>query len=159
MSIVYRRMRAADVPAVHRIEELTFPQPWTEADFTYEVSQNPCARYMVVEKDGHVAGYAGARIVMEEGDITNVAIHPALRGMGLGKGVVAALLQYAANLGVQALTLEVRRGNLAAQHVYESLGFERFGVRKGYYTDNGEDAYLMVCTRMPAPDPNFLEHP
>ena len=156
MNVEYRRMLLPDTPAVHGIEERTFAVPWTLRDFEYE-AESPCARYLVAVQNGQVIGYAGMRFVMEEGDITNVAVDPDFRGMGVGRGLVSALMQYAANLGVTALTLEVRKSNSVAQHVYQKLGFERYGVRKGYYEDNGEDAWLMVCTEMPKPDPDFAE--
>lgn len=79
------------------------------------------------------------------------------RGRGVGTEVTRALMQYAANMGVQYLTLEVRRSNLVAQKMYQSLGFLKLGLRKRYYEDNGEDAYLMVCQDMPPVDPDFTE--
>ncbi len=66
-------------------------------------------------------------------------------------------MQYAANLGVVYATLEVRRSNAVAQALYQSLGFEYVGVRKRYYEDNGEDALLYCCQRMPDADPDFAE--
>ena len=66
-------------------------------------------------------------------------------------------MQYASNLGVSYMTLEVRRSNETAQHIYRSLGFQQVGVRKRYYEDNGEDALFMVCDQMPPVDPEFTE--
>ena len=79
------------------------------------------------------------------------------RGRGVGKGITRALMQYAANLGVQYLTLEVRKSNLIAQSMYKSLGFIELGVRKRYYEDNGEDAYLMVCQNLPPGQEDFTD--
>ena len=66
-------------------------------------------------------------------------------------------MQYLSNLGAAYATLEVRVSNERAQHLYESVGFIRVGKRKRYYEDNGEDAWLMVCERMPEVDPDFEE--
>ena len=154
---VIRRMTLNDVDAVHFIEAATFARPWSKQDFVKEMTTNACARYLVAEKDGAVIGYAGAWIVLDEAHVTNVAVAKDFRGQGVGRLLTAGLMQYAANLGVVYMTLEVRRSNEAAQHVYLSHGFIQVGVRKKYYEDNGEDALFMVCDRMPPADPDFEE--
>lgn len=157
MNVICRRMTLEDVPAVHAIELKTFHTPWSYQSFVDEMTTNKCARYIVAEADGQVVAYAGAWLVFEEGHITNIAVDEAYRGQGIGLMVTRALLQYAANLGVQYMTLEVRRSNLAAQGLYKKLGFLELGVRKRYYEDNGEDAFLYVCQDMPPVDPDFEE--
>ena len=148
-----------DVPQVHAIETATFATPWSYQSFVDEMTVNCCARYMVAEEDGHVIAYAGAWCAFEEGHITNIAVEEKHRGKGVGFLVTAALMQYCANLGVQYMTLEVRRSNLAAQALYEKLGFIKLGVRKRYYEDNGEDAFLYVCQNMPPIEEDFQEEP
>lgn len=157
MSVTYRRMTLADAEAVHAIEVETFPEPWSLQSFQEEMTRNACARYILAEEDGAVLGYAGAWLILDEGHITNVAVTKSRRGEGIGEALMRALMQYAANMGVQYLTLEVRRSNLVAQKMYQSLGFLKLGLRKRYYEDNGEDAYLMVCQDMPPVDPDFTE--
>ena len=155
--ITYRRMTLEDVPQVHEIELKTFHTPWSYQSFVDEMTTNKCARYIVAEEDGRVLGYAGAWLIFDEGHITNIAVDEAYRGRGIGIGVTQALMQYAANMGVQYMTLEVRKSNLVAQSLYKSVGFIELGVRKRYYEDNGEDAYLYVCQTMPDVDPDFYE--
>ncbi len=155
--MILRRMTLADVPQVHAIEAATFAVPWSEQSFREELEQNKCARYLVCEESGRIIAYAGAWMIFEEGHVTNVAVAQDRRGQGVGRAVTEALMQYAANLGVQYLTLEVRRSNRAAQALYESLGFEPLGVRKRYYEDNQEDALLMVCQKMPPVQEDFAE--
>ena len=157
MSIVYRRMTLEDVPQVHEIELKTFHTPWSYQSFVDEMTTNKCARYIVAEEDGKVLGYAGAWLIFDEGHITNIAVDEAFRGRGIGAGVTKALMQYAANLGVQYMTLEVRRSNTVAQNLYKKMGFIELGVRKRYYEDNGEDAYLYVCQNMPEVEEDFEE--
>lgn len=157
MSVVCRRMTLEDVDAVYAIEQATFSTPWSRQSFVDEMTTNKCARYVVAEEDGQVIAYAGAWLVFEEGHITNIAVKAEERGRGVGSAVTRALMQYAANMGVQYLTLEVRKSNLAAQRMYKSLGFLELGVRKRYYEDNGEDAYLMVCQDMPPVQEDFEE--
>lgn len=157
MSVIIRRMTLADVPRVHEIELATFHTPWSYQSFVDEMTTNKCARYIVAEEDGRVIAYAGAWLVFDEGHITNIAVDSAARGRGVGACATRALMQYAANMGVQYMTLEVRKSNLVAQRMYKSLGFIELGVRKRYYEDNGEDAYLLVCQNMPPVDPEFFE--
>ena len=157
MSIAYRRMTRGDVEAVHRIELDTFPEPWSLQSFIDEMERNACARYIVAEENGEILGYAGAWLIMDEGHITNVAVLKSRRGEGIGKGLMQALMQYAANMGVQYMTLEVRKSNLTAQKLYHGLGFIDLGVRKRYYEDNGEDALLLVCQDMPPVEEDFFE--
>lgn len=152
-----RRMTLADVDGVHAIEEATFPRPWTREDFVKEMTQNACARYLVAEQAGEIVGFAGAWIVLDEAHITNIAVARARRGQGVGKALTRGLLQYAANLGVVYATLEVRRSNGVAQGLYKGLGFVYVGLRKRYYEDNGEDAFIFCCDHMPAADPDFEE--
>lgn len=155
--ISIRRMSLGDVDQVHAIETATFPKPWTKEDFIREMTENACARYLVAEKAGKIIGFAGSWIVLDESHITNIAIAREERGKGYGKQLTGALMQYAANLGVVYSTLEVRRSNLAAQNLYKQMNFEYVGVRKRYYEDNGEDALIYCCQRMPDPDPDFEE--
>ena len=157
MSIICRRMTLEDVPQVHEIEMKTFHTPWTYQSFVDEMTTNKCARYIVAEEDGKILGYAGAWLVFDEGHITNIAVDEAARGRGIGTMVTQALMQYAANMGVQYMTLEVRKSNVVAQNLYKKLHFIELGVRKRYYEDNGEDAYLYVCQTMPEIDPDFYE--
>lgn len=152
-----RRMTLADARAVAAVEAACFPTPWTLRDFEQEMGENPVARYLVAEQGWRILGFAGAHIILDEGHITNVAVLPEARGQGLGRKLLQALLQYAANLGAAYLTLEVRQSNLPAIRLYTSFGFIKVSVRKKYYEDTGEDALLMVCDRLPPADPDFTE--
>ena len=155
--INYRRMTLDDVPQVHEIELKTFHTPWSYQSFVDEMTTNKCARYIVAEEDGRILGYAGAWLIFDEGHITNIAVDESYRGRGIGEGVTRELMQYAANMGVQYMTLEVRKSNLVAQGLYKKMGFIELGVRKRYYEDNGEDAYLYVCDHMPEIQEDFEE--
>lgn len=154
--VVIRRMEKGDVAAVHAIEEATFAMPWSLDSFEKELT-NPCARYLLAEKEGRVIGFAGIWLVLDEGHITNIAICQEERGRGYGRKLTQALLQYAANLGAAYITLEVRRSNERAQRLYKGLGFISVGVRKRYYEDNQEDAFLMVNQSLPPAEADFEE--
>ena len=154
---VLRRMTISDVPAVHRLEEAIFSMPWSEKDFVYEMTENKVARYLVIEETGDIKAFAGAHIILDQAHVTNIAVRQDCRGRGLGRMITRALMQYASNLGAEYLTLEVRQSNAAAQNLYKSLGFVKVNVRKRYYEDTGEDAWLMVCDQLPPADPDFTE--
>lgn len=154
---VLRRMTISDVPAVHRLEETIFSMPWSEKDFVYEMTENKVARYLVIEEAGEIIAFAGAHIILDQAHVTNIAVRQDCRGRGLGRMITRALMQYASNLGAEYLTLEVRQSNATAQNLYNSLGFVKVNVRKRYYEDTGEDAWLMVCDKLPVADPDFEE--
>lgn len=125
------------------IERRSFPIPWSHHAFMFEVTENDFAFYIVAMIKQRVVGYAGMWIVLDEAHITNVAVHPDLRGCGIGRALMMELLNRAAVLGAVKLTLEVRASNQTARNLYKSLGFVDKGVRKGYYSDNNEDAVIM----------------
>ena len=146
-----------DAEAAAQIEAASFARPWSLADFQYEMLENPVARYVVAERDGQLLGFAGAHIIFEEGHVTNVVVSQTARRQGIGRALMEALIQYAVNLGVAYLTLEVREGNSKAISLYTSLGFHKVAVRAKYYEDNQEDAWLMVCDSLPTVQAGFSE--
>ncbi len=154
---VIRRMMLDDVDAAAKIEAASFSRPWSRADFVFEMARNPVARYLGAFVHGEMVGFAGAHVIMDEGHITNIAVSSRSRGAGIGRALLEGLMRYAANLGVRYMTLEVRVSNAAAIRLYEKLGFIKVSVRKKYYEDTGEDAWLMVCDRLPEPDADFRE--
>ena len=145
-------MTAADVDAVHEIETACFKTPWSRESFLHELEGNQCARYIVVREDGRAIAYAGVWFIIDEGHITNIAVHPDKRGMGYGEMVTKAMIQLAADSGMNVMTLEVRRSNEIAQKLYHKLGFIDVGYRKKYY-ENTEDALIMFLEHMPEAHP------
>jgi len=102
-----------------------------------------------------VAGFAGMWVMYEEAHITTIGVDPVYQGQGLGEVLLAALFEEAINRDAARLTLEVRVSNRVAQRLYEKYAMSVQGVRPRYYTDNGEDAWVMVSR--PLRDPAFLE--
>lgn len=145
-------MTLDDVDAVHAIEEACFKTPWSKASFVREVTENACARYMVLREDGVAVAYAGVWFVLDEGHITNIAVRPDRRRIGYGERVTRAMIQLAADSGMNWMTLEVRRSNVAAQNLYHKLGFIDVGYRKRYY-ENTEDALIMALEHLPEGNP------
>lgn len=130
------------VQAVAAIERACFADPWTE-DGLREELDNSCARFLTaVDENGTVAGYIGCHTVLDEGYIANVAVSPAFRRQGVGRGLVQALLAQSADLAF--LTLEVRVSNAPAIALYSGCGFAPVGTRKKFYSHPAEDALLMT---------------
>lgn len=146
-------MTLEDVDAVCEIEKQSFAIPWSREAFVREVTENRCARYLVAREDGVAVAYAGMWLVLDEGHVTNIAVRKDARGRGLGELVARALMQLAADTGINYMTLECRRSNLVAQSLYKKLGFIEVGFRKRYYADNNEDALVMACEHLPEAHP------
>ncbi|MUG72108.1 MULTISPECIES: ribosomal protein S18-alanine N-acetyltransferase [Paenibacillus] len=142
-TVRFRAMTEADIPAICEIEQESFTTPWTAGAFHNELTNNQFAKYTVLEFDGEVAGYGGMWLIMEEAHVTNIAIRQKYRGQKLGERLLTEMQQTASLFGVQRMTLEVRPSNEIARRLYEKKGFRSVGVRRGYYTDNQEDAIIM----------------
>lgn len=141
--VTYRLMTLADAAAVHHIEEAVFPTPWTLESFEMEMTKNTQATYVVALEDDEIIGFCGMWIVLDESQITNVAVMPAGRGKGIGEQLMREAMRIAKEQGCVVMSLEVRVSNDVAQNLYRKLGFQAGGIRKGYYTDNQEDALVM----------------
>lgn len=143
-SFHFRAMRLEDIPGVCEIEQEAFTTPWTGGAFLNELTNNQFARYLVLSNaGGEVVGYGGMWLIMEEAHVTNIAIRDKYRGLKLGKRLLAEMQKTASFYGAVRMTLEVRPSNIIAQNLYEQMGFRSVGVRRGYYTDNKEDALIM----------------
>jgi len=104
---------------------------------------NDYAHYLVAVDGERVIGHCGMWIVLDECQITNVAVRPELRGKGIGEGLMRKAITFSYEMGVSLMTLEVRVSNEPAQNLYRKLGFQDGGIRKKYYSDDHEDALVM----------------
>ena len=135
-------MTEEHLPEVLYISELSFPIPWSKVSFHKEL-QNVFAKYLVVLSDNKVLAFGGMWIIIDEAHITNIAVHPDYRGLGLGDRIMESMISQCKSQRVSAMTLEVRESNLPAQNLYKKYGFNEEGIRKSYYEDNQEDAIIM----------------
>lgn len=140
--MVYRRMRAEDVPFISRLEEETFSMPWSAASFLQMIEKEDTA-YFVAEEDGQLLGGCGLLLIAGEGNITNVVVAPGVRRRGVATGLLTYLMEEGDRAGLTAYTLEVRVSNAAAIGLYEKLGFISEGIRPGFYEKPVEDAVIM----------------
>ena len=143
MNLIIRQAEEKDIKPMAEMDILCFSAPWSEVSFEQEIKENPLAFYVVAEIDGRMVGYAGLWGILDEGHITNVAVHPDFRRKGIGEALVSVLLEHTSGNGIQSHTLEVRASNEAAIALYSKYGFQPGGLRKNYYEDNGEDAVIM----------------
>lgn len=140
--MLIRRMVEEDLPQVYAIELETFSDPWSEEDFKKSM-QEPDNGYLIAELDEIVVGYCGYWGIAGEGYIYNVAVKKDYRRHRIGYQMLNTLITESFARGISSFTLEVRRSNEAAIRLYESLGFENAGIRKGFYSKPQEDAVIM----------------
>ncbi|OGB87997.1 ribosomal-protein-alanine N-acetyltransferase [candidate division WOR-1 bacterium RIFCSPLOWO2_02_FULL_46_20] len=126
-------LKEEDIAAVVAIESLSFSAPKEEAIFKSD--QN---KYLVAREDGEIIGYIGVEKISGEIHVINMAVAPEHRNQGIGNKLMEKILN-----NIDVFFLEVRASNLAAQGLYEKFGFKKVGVRRRYYSNNGEDACLM----------------
>lgn len=136
-------MRMEDIPRVLEIEQESFRTPWPREAYTHELTENRLAAYIVARADGEIVGYAGMWIILDEAHVTTIAVDPAYRGQHIGERLLVGLIDAALSRDARWMTLEVRKSNATAQALYKKYGFREIGVRKGYYSDNREDAIVM----------------
>ena len=138
-----RRADIDDATAIYEVELDCFSVPWSEREILRDLTVNDKAMYFVAQEDGEIVAYAGIWLVADEGQITNVAVRQAYRRSGYGRMLVRRMIKEAFKSGMSEIFLEVRISNLAAIDLYRRLGFTVKGIRKGYYEDPVEDAYIM----------------
>lgn len=138
-----RRARIEDAKEIFAIEMECFSVPWSLDSIETELLNEDKKLYYVIEDTNGVVGYAGAWLVYDEGQITNIAIRPSARRQGFGAKLTSALIEECFKRGMHEIFLEVRISNLSALSLYRQLGFTVKGMRKNYYSEPKEDAYIM----------------
>lgn len=168
-----RPMTLEDIDQVLIMDRLSFPLPWPARTYEHEIQNSRNSTMLVVEKmdepapagDNHqrlrrglfrpfrrppprpsspmLVGYAGFWCLSDEVHISTIAVHPDWRGRKLGEMLLWVMMREAIRREASTVTLEVRVSNEVAQNLYRKYGFETVGRRRGYYRDNGEDAYMM----------------
>jgi ribosomal-protein-alanine N-acetyltransferase len=138
-----REMGPTDLDGVLAIEEVSFPTPWTRKMFSEDFSRAFSDTLVAAGAEDEVLGYAVCWTIAGESHLLNIAVLPSRRGEGIGRALLSECIRRAARAGASLIFLEVRAGNEAAQRLYRSMGFALRGIRKGYYTDTGEDAVIL----------------
>lgn len=142
-AFMIRKMTVQDLDQLMVIENESFSLPWSRQSYEAEL-QNAYADYLVCDWAGELAGYIGMWTVMEEAHLTNVAVAAKFRGQGIARTMMLAQEKKARTKGASMMLLEVRPSNQAALGLYSNLGYIHAAIRKNYYSDNQEDALIMV---------------
>lgn len=143
-----RPMRIEDLPQVIEIDRASFPMPWSDRTYRYELTRNQAAELFVAEQEGTIVGYIGTWQIIDECHISTLAVDTSYRRQGIAKSLIEYALRRAVAKGISTATLEVRVTNEAAIDLYRKFKFEITGRRKSYYRDNGEDAYIMTAEKI-----------
>ena len=145
-TVEMRRLVPDDLERIEEIERRSYPTPWSRSMFAGELAKPTSICLGAFETDGEDAALTGYLIVSRYVDawhVMNIAVDPDQRGRGIATMLLERLFELTAADARRGYTLEVRVSNATAISLYERLGFESSGVRRGYYTDNREDALIM----------------
>ncbi|MEW6108326.1 MAG: ribosomal protein S18-alanine N-acetyltransferase [Nitrospirota bacterium] len=140
--IIIDNMLISDLQEVVAIEKASFTKPWSETLFYKEI-HNHRSVAKVARIDKKVAGYVCANLIIDEGHILDLAVHPEFRRLGIASRLVAHAIDFLKSGGCRIIFLEVRSSNGIARRMYEKFGFKVIGIRKNYYVLPVEDAIIM----------------
>lgn len=144
MEITINRMQKSDVDNVIDIEKDAYgDHHWSKESFLNEISNDLAHYFSAFDENGNLVGYAGSWQILEEAHITNIAVAKEFRRNKIGEKLLRKIIDSCYENKIKYITLEVRVSNKPAISLYEKYGFKSFGMRKGYYQDNNEDALIM----------------
>ena len=136
-------LQTSHLSAVAELEQLCFAQPWSETALSI-LTQSGGFGIVALTDGSRLVGYGGMVTVLDEGQITNIAVHPQFRRLGVGREILAALISHAELQGISQISLEVRVSNHAARELYLQQGFHVEGTRRRFYSHPVEDGLVMV---------------
>ena len=139
-------MDVCDISKLVELENLCFDDPWSENMLLEDLKNDNTLYIGAFIDDSILVGYIGIWEIGDTGEITNVAVHPNYRKMGMASMLLEKLIEYCCNDGFRFINLEVRESNLPAINLYTKFGFEKVGLRKNYYKNPTENAVLMTKT-------------
>ena len=149
VAIEIRALDLSDLGAIERIEQRAYPTPWSRSMFASELAK-PSSICLGAFEGSDLVGYVVNSRYVDAWHVMNVAVDPDHQGRGIATALLERLFELTRGDERRGYTLEVRVSNLAAIRLYEKLGFEARGIRRGYYTDNREDALIMWRDARPA---------
>lgn len=142
-SLPIRPLEESDIAAVAALDAICQGHPWVAGHFRDELARGDDGFARVAtDLRGGIAGFVCCWTILDEMHVGTIGVDPAARRGGIGRAMLSQAHEWAVGRGATAAHLEVRAGNAGAIAMYESMGYRRIGVRRGYYSDNGEDAVL-----------------
>jgi ribosomal-protein-alanine N-acetyltransferase len=152
----FERITREHIAQLLPIEHEAYPDPWTQGMFRQEIESRN-SHFYILHLGEEIVGYGGFWLILDEAHVTKVTVAEAHRGQGYGRRLMEYLLERSAWLGGASIRLEVREQNEPALQLYTSVGFQRVGLRKGYYAKTNENAVVMFRNldepEAEAPDP------
>jgi len=136
-------MRRRHLRGVMAIERQVYTRPWSPNLFLAEITEPSHRRYLVARIDRDIVGYGGLVCYGEEAHVTNIAVDPMHQRRKVASRLLYELIMSSAEMGAQAVSLEVRVSNWGAQRLYGRFGFHPVGMRRNYYQELSEDALIM----------------
>ena len=137
-----KRLQLKDLNAIEEIERRSYPTPWSRSMFAGELAK-PASVCLGAFEGERMAGYMIISRYVDAWHVMNIAVDPEFRRRGIATALLERLFELTEDESRRGYTLEVRVSNDAAIKLYERLGFRSRGIRRGYYTDNREDALIM----------------
>jgi ribosomal-protein-alanine N-acetyltransferase len=142
VAVQIRTLELADLGAIESIEQRAYPTPWSRSMFASELAK-PTSICLGAFEGDELAGYVINSRYVDAWHVMNVAVDPDRQRRGIATALLERLFDLTRDDERRGYTLEVRVSNGGAIRLYEKLGFEARGIRRGYYTDNREDALIM----------------
>lgn len=142
MSLTIREAVSIDIEDIAYIEEECFSTPWSAKSLFESFSHTPW-HFFVAVYDGKIVGYGGVYLILDEGQISNIAVLPAFRGRKIGYEILEKIIALCKERGCAKITLELRKSNAVARSLYEKCGFVAVGERPNFYSNPCESAILM----------------
>ena len=142
-TVIIEKASSEDIPGITAIENVSFPSTWDESTYIKELTHK-IAIFLVAKLEGKVVGFALSWYPANELHILKIAVDESYRKQGIATKLMKHTFDYAKNAGFHFAFLEARRSNIAAQNFYRKLGFSILLVKKNYYTDTNEDAFIMA---------------
>jgi ribosomal-protein-alanine N-acetyltransferase len=150
--MIIRTLQLRDLSAIEDIERDSYATPWSRSMFAGELAKaSSVCLGAFDEETGELIGYLIVSRYVDAWHVMNIAVDPNVRRAGVATALLVRLFELTSGDGRRGYTLEVRVSNTGAINLYERLGFQPRGIRRGYYTDNREDALIMW--RDPQPQP------
>ncbi len=145
----YRIVNAEEhhIPQLEELEKTCFSVPWTAQQLKSQLRDKNHEFIVAESTDGEILAYVGLMYVLDEGEISNVAVKPEYRRLHLGSALIEEILRRAENLNINFISLEVRESNIPAQQLYLKYGFKPEGLRKNYYDFPKENAIIMIKSK------------
>ena len=144
MNVLFRPLRMRDLGAIEQIEKRAYPTPWSRSMFASELSKPSSICLGAFDEETRtLLGYLIIARYVDAWHVMNIAVDPERQRQGIATMLLEELFEWTSPDGRRGYTLEVRVSNAGAIRLYERLGFKGRGVRRGYYTDNREDALIM----------------